>query len=119
MGSMLRLFAGCVLLLCLPLQSLAQGDGTTSDARVIVKYKADSKLLRKDLATPAAQRAAQTAALGQRVGLSLRAGESVDERAHVLFASGMTSEQLAQRLSAESDIEYAIPDERRRHTSAP
>ncbi len=37
----------------------------------------------------------------------------------VLFADGMSSEQLAQRLARESDIEYAVPDQRRRRAAAP
>ena len=86
---------------------------------MIVKYKADSKLLRKDLATAAAQHASQAEALGNRVGLTLRAGDGVAERTHVIFAKGITSDQLAQRLAAESDVEYAVPDLRRHHTSVP
>ncbi len=90
-----------------------------ASARVIVKYKADSPLLRKHALSVAAQQADQAEALGQRMGVALRAGASVSERAHVVFASGMTSEQLAERLAGESDIEYAVPDQRRRRFTAP
>ena len=59
-----------------------------------------------------ARHALQAEALGARVGIALRAGAGVAERAHVVFAHGITSEQLAGRLAAESDIEYAVPDRR-------
>ena len=98
----------------------AQSDGPAdATARVIVKYKADSTLLRKQALSATAQHFAQAQALSARVGLALSAGSGVSDRSHVLFASGMTSEQLAQRLAAERDIEYAVPDRRRRRVSAP
>lgn len=107
----------------LPLSASAPTQAQTvipdTDARVIVKFKVDSKFLRKDLPTAATQHASQAEALGKRVGLSLRTGEGVAERTQVVFGNGMTSEQLAQRLAAESDVEYAVPDQRRHHTTAP
>jgi len=78
----------------------------TTDARVIVKYKADSTLLRKDSPTAAAQSANQTKALAARTGLKLTAGAVVADRAHVVFGSGMSSEELAARLAAESAERY-------------
>ncbi len=114
------LAVGCALLLLSPVsQTRAQSAAADESARVIVKYKADSPLLRKDLPTAAAQRADQAAALGKRVRVALRTGAGVAERTQVVFATGMTSEELAQRLAAESDIEYAVPDRRRRHAAAP
>ena len=86
---------------------------------MIVKYKADSPLLRKDLPDSGAQQADRAAALGKRLSVALRAGAGVAERTQVVFGSGMTSEDLAQRLAAESDIEYAVPDRRRHHTAVP
>ena len=88
-------------------------------ARVIVKYKADSSLGRMQALSATTQHAERAQALGQRMGMALRAGAGVAERTQVVFASGMTSEQLAQRLAAESDIEYAVPDQRRRAQVAP
>jgi serine protease len=97
----------------------AQIQAPIAEARVIVKYRADSPLL-GDQTLPAAEpRADRARALGARVGLELRAGAGVSRRAHVVFARGMTSEQLAQRLARESDIEYAVPDLRRRVSTAP
>ena len=83
------------------------------EARVIVKYRADSVLLRKQAlaSTPDPGRAER---LGQRAGLTLRSGASIAERSHVVLASGMSSQALALRLSQEADIEYAVVDQRRR-----
>jgi serine protease len=91
-------------------------------ARVIVKYKTDAPLARRQaLAATAtsAERADQMQTLGRRAGLTLRAGHDVAERSLVVFANGLTSEQLAQRLAADADVEYAVPDQRRRAMVAP
>ena len=58
-------------------------------------------------------------ALGQRLGLSMTAGNALSETAQVVFASGMSSGELARRLALETDVEYAVPDERRYHFVAP
>jgi serine protease len=119
---LLTLASFCVMLLASSvLQTRAQtviADAGIS-ARVIVKYKGDSPLLRKQALSVADQHASQAQALGARIGRELRTGAGLAEQMQVLFANGMTSMQLAQRLAAESDIEYAVPDERRRHFSAP
>jgi len=89
-----------------------------TEARVIVKYKASSTLLKN--AMPAEQKSVALAkALSERTGMDLSAGASVSERMHVLQASGVTSEALAARLSADSDVEYAVPDYRRHPLTAP
>jgi len=108
------------LLLALPsVRASAQSVTGDNSARVIVKFKTESTLQAMDSVTAAAQLANRTGAIGKRVGLALGAGAGVAERTQVVFASGITSEQLAQRLGAESDVEYAVPDQRRHHTSAP
>ena len=110
----------CATLLApLSLQTQAQTSTALANARVIVKYKADSSLMRMQALSATAQHTERAQALGQRLGLALRAGAGVADRSQVVFASGMTSEQLAQRLAAESDIEYAVPDQRRRRFVAP
>jgi len=88
-------------------------------ARVIVKYRSASALLRAPTAAVGEQHARQARDLGARVGLELRAGAGLAERMQVLLAHGMTSDELARRLAAESDIEYAVPDVRRRRFSIP
>jgi len=122
----MHLLAGLALVLATSFPD-AHAQTTDADAhataRVIVKYKADSPLLRKaSLSTESQtvlQNPAPSQALGVRVGLALGMGADVAERSQVVTATGMTSEQLAQRLAAESDIEYAVPDKRRRHASTP
>ena len=105
-----------VALLAAP--SAAQTATVADDARVIVKYKADSPLLRR-LALAAEGPRVDAQALGRRLGLLLRAGAEVADRTHVIRAGGMTSRELASRLSRESDVEYAVPDQRRRRLAAP
>ena len=122
--TLLTLTALCATLLApLSLQTALAQTAPAAAARVIVKYKADSSLMRKQAQSAGGSAAfAQTfqaEVLGQRLGLALRNGAAVAERTQVVFASGMSSAQLAQRLSAESDIEYAVPDERRHRAAAP
>ena len=100
-----------------------------ASARVVVKFKADASVLRKQaLALPnaaataaqaAALHSARAAALGSRVGVSLAAGLGVAERTQVVLASGLTSQQLAARLAQDSDVEYAVVDQRRKAFAAP
>src|ERR1700676_4526271 len=110
------------LLASIPMQIRAQTIGTvlTDDpARVIVKLKADSSLLREQVLSTAAYEIGRAQALGQRLGLAMSAGSMVADRTQVVFASGITSAELAQRLALESDVEYAVPDQRRHHFVAP
>jgi serine protease len=88
-------------------------------ARVIVKFKADSALASAKGLSPTGARAARATALGARLGLPMSAGTPVSDLAQVVFASGVTSGELARRLAQERDVEYAVPDERRRIVTAP
>ncbi|MCI4428112.1 MAG: S8 family serine peptidase [Burkholderiales bacterium] len=100
----------------------AQGaSGTTlaANARVIVKYKAAAGLLRKRALSAHDQHALQAQTLGQRHGILLRTGAGLHERAQVVFASGMSSQQLASKLAQDSEVEYAVPDARKRRSAAP
>jgi serine protease len=115
----LTLAVMCASLLApLSLNTRAQS-APAANARVIVKYRADSPLLRAQALSATTAQADRVQALGRRVGMALSAGAGVAERTHVVFAAGMSSEQLAQRLAAESDIEYAVPDQRRHLLAAP
>ena len=112
-------------------QAASSGLDVGTQARVIVKFKADALSLRKQIlsantantantSTATAQmHAAQADSLSARTGMALRTGLGVAERTQVMFASGMTSAQLAERLSKDADVEYAVPDERKRRTAAP
>ncbi|NUZ04704.1 S8 family serine peptidase [Piscinibacter koreensis] len=107
---------------------LAQDVGASSaavSARVIVKYRADSALLKKVAqavgtnASPEAVRANRVAALSTKVGVALRAGLDISDQTTVVHAEGLTSEQLATRLAADADVEYAVPDRMKRRVSVP
>jgi serine protease len=93
--------------------------GTSGNARVIVKLKADSPVLRKRALSVAEDRIGRAEALGQRLGFPMAAGAAISERAQVVFATGITSAELAQRLARESDVEYAVPDRRQFALTAP
>ena len=92
-------------------------------ARVIVKYKAGSSLMRALGAasdTSTTPRAPQhAAALSTRHGLTMTDGAPTGTHSQVLFAKGMTSAKLAELLSKDSDVEYAEPDLPRRAQSVP
>jgi len=88
-------------------------------ARVIVKFRTDSSLLAKSGLSASVVTAARAAALGLRLALPMSAGVAVSDRSQVVFAAGVTSAQLAERLAKEGDVEYAVADERRRIVTAP
>lgn len=88
------------------------------EARVIVKFKASSAMP-GDRARAMSAGGERALALGQRLGVALNVGAAVSERAQVLSANGMSSEELARRLSAQPDVEYAEPDVRHRRMAAP
>ena len=91
------------------------GPSAVAHARVIVKLEADSAL-EKALAD---KQPARAKALGVRIGVAMLDGAALSERAQVVFADGITSQELARRLSLEADVEYAVPDERRHLLTAP
>ena len=85
----------------------------SSEARVIVKFKADSSLMRALSASGAKNMLPQQAqALSARLGLTLTDGIPIGARAQVVKASGLTSRELADRLAAQPDVEYAVVDGR-------
>ena len=88
-------------------------------ARVIVKLRADSVLMRAQIQSVEAQKTSRTQALGLRIGADLIAGHFVSERSHVVIARGMTSAELAARLSAQPDVEYAVVEGRKRIVAVP
>ena len=92
-----------------------------TEARVIVKFRADSSLMRA-LAARAASAAdgpQHAQALSVRLGLALRDGRVLGPRAQLVHAKGMSSKDLAARLAAQSDVEYAVVDGRMRVQAVP
>jgi serine protease len=104
--------------------SVAGPSSGAATARVIVKYKADAASLRKTIqaasATPTATVLGNRAqSLGTRLGMALGAGHSIGARSHVVSATGLTSDELAQRIARDADVEYAAPDRIRRRFAVP
>jgi serine protease len=118
---MTRTFTAAVAALCatLCLAAAPMAQAQEANARVIVQFKADSTLLRKQVLAVNERHASQALALGQRTGMALTSGSGVGERSQVVFARGMSSQALADRLARESDVEFAVPDQRKRIVAAP
>lgn len=118
---MTRIHAAAAAALCaiLGLTASLPARAQEANARVIVQFKADSGLLRKQVQAAGERHASQALALGQRVGLALTAGAGVSDRSHVVFARGMSSQALADRLARESDVEFAVPVHRKRFVAVP
>jgi serine protease len=117
--TLLGLSVLCVALLSpAPPASVAQ-TARPESARVIVKYKADAVLLRKQALSVRDQHARQAQTLGERHGRVLRSGAGLHERAQVVFADGVSSQRLAAELAQDSEVEYAVPDERKHLSAAP
>lgn len=85
----------------------------SAEARVIVKFKADSSLMRALSASGAKNALPQQATtLSARLGLALTDGIPIGTHAQVVKARGLTSRELADRLAALPDVEYAVVDGR-------
>ena len=80
---------------------------STEPARVIVKLKSSSSLI-------AQSGDVRMQRMGQRLGLSLSDGRQIGARTHVATMQGKTSAALAAELAQQSDVEYAVVDERRK-----
>ena len=92
----------------LPLRAPAE-----AEARVIVKFTAGSSLMRALSADRPAAPPQHAQALSSRLGLSLVDGRPIGARAQVVTAAGISSQALAERLAAQSDVEYAVVDARK------
>jgi serine protease len=103
-----------------PLRKASAPAAVETEARVIVKYKAESALMRALGTTSGAAAAPQHAqALSARLGLSLVDGRAISTHTQVLKARGLSSRELADRLAAQSDVEYAVVDGRARALAVP
>jgi serine protease len=83
---------------------------TEAMARVIVQFRDDAPTLRSAALSPIGRSTTRMLALAQRQGIAAIAGEAVSESMQVVFADGMSSEELAQRLALDPDVEFAEPD---------
>ena len=119
-GVLGRLVTGLCLLLGSSL-ALAQTSAPPI-ARVIVKLRASvvatgqAQVSSVEPSSVSASRA-RVGQLGTRLGLPLAYQRTIGRGVHVATARGLRSEQLAARLATQSDVEYAVVDQRR-HVSA-
>ena len=94
-----------------------------TEARVIVKFRADSALMRslsaRSTNTVAAEGPQHAQALSARLGLALVDGRVLGARSQLVHAKGVSSKDLAGQLGAQADVEYAVVDGRMRALAAP
>lgn len=103
-----------------PRRSTAVASEDPSAARVIVKYRSGGLLSRAAGATATAGAASpqQAALLSRRLSLPLVDGPGLGPRMQALRGAGLSSSQLAARLAAMPEVEWAVPDQRRRAAAA-
>ncbi len=97
----------------------AHAQPSAATARVIVKFKTPPPST--DAATPTASGdpQARLQGLARRLGVTVRARVGPTEATRLVTASGLDSRQLAAQLARDSEVEYAVPDERRHLLAAP
>ena len=90
-------------------------------ARVIVKYRADSDMMKKQAMTATGRRTLQAQALGDRIGVALDGRRRRLRRARTSSPRrGLTLGQPGGPARAPSaDVEYAVVDERKHIVAAP
>lgn len=124
--SLTRAIALSAALLCAgPFAAAANGTEPVG-ARVIVKYRSDAAA-GAALGANGPERGAELVQhlsdrmkrLAARQGVSLAAQRAISERSAVVFARGVDSATLARRLSADPEVEYAVPDRRVRRLAVP
>ena len=86
----------------------------STQARVIVKYKPEGALMRSAAAGRTRYgNPLHAATLSQRFGVRITDGRVLGPRTQSLHAAGLDSAQLVAQLSADPDVEWAVPDQRR------
>ena len=105
---------------------MRQAVAPPESGEVIVRFKADASLMRRQAlaagasgASVAGVLAQRAEGLGQRTGRVLEAGAAVSERSQVMRAAGVSATALATQLAADPDVEFAVPNGRVRALSAP
>ena len=82
-------------------------------ARIIVKFKEASGLAKR------AGAPARADILGKRIGVAVTAGPALADDVQVFTSRGIGSLELAQRIAGHEDVDYAVPDQRRKPLTAP
>ena len=96
--------------------ALAAVQEDPNQARVIVKFRSASTLAR---AAGGSGRAQHAGRMGSRLALPLVDGRPLGPHTQALRGHGLSSRQLAARLAAQPDVEWAVVDERRFITAVP
>ena len=90
------------------------------DARVIVKYKVDNTLTRTlSVRNGPEVRPLRAATLSERLRIPLTDGRVLGQRMQSLRGTGLSSFKLAEQLAALPEVEWAVPDQRRRFNALP
>ncbi len=90
------------------------------EARVIVKYRPGAVIAQTPSTIGSLRRQPMHArAMGQRLRLPLTDGRVLGPHTQSLRGSGLSSDQLAARLSTMADVEWAFPDKRRTIAALP
>ena len=117
---LLSSFLRCSAVVACALSAFAAGGAaaTPDPARVIVRYRDGGSLAAGGLR---AHRQLQHAAvLSQRLGLRLDDGRPIGSHMQVVQGDGLSADELAARLAADPDIEFAVPSRRQRaHATLP
>ena len=100
-------------------QAQAQAEASAATARVIVKLKASTPSADSAAPTASADQQARIQGLARRLGVTVRGRVGPTEATRLVTASGLDSRQLAARMALDSEVEYAVPDERRHLLTAP
>jgi serine protease len=100
-------------------QVAADPGAAGTQARVIVKFRASARTAALGSTARSLTALHQAAALGQRLGRSLRDGVTLADRTQLIHASGIDSSRLAAELAADPAVEYAVPDQVRRAHAIP
>lgn len=97
-----------------------------ADGEVIVRFKSGADTLRKHAlavraSAPVAEAvlAERAAALGTRTGRTLEHRGAISERMQVMRSAGLSATELAAKLAADPDVEFAVPNGRQRRLAAP
>lgn len=129
-GSWLLIAAGVTLALPAgadrPVPAQARAPLGAVAGEVIVKFKPGAALTRQYALTSRSEAGAvrsmlaeRASAMGARLGRTVQAGAAVGTDIQVLRAADMSAAELAARLAADPDVEFAEPNERMRRTAAP
>ena len=101
-----------------PVHRTPQATEASGHARVIVKFRSDSSVLSHAKSVQSASGTARigvraASVMGARLGVALLDGRSLGERTQVMTSSTLSSSALVAALSADSDVEWAVVDQRR------